>query len=183
MSIPLCKACGKPGVNSCSGCGNAHYCSRDCQRLDWKSHKPTCKLTKDLAEKKDKVLTDALSRIPKFMEAISAIAYQHYDNRKNSVVICSFIETGTKEWACEVYLTQYSVTNVPDDHCPIKLSLAENIANNIDTQLSMAIPLGVCKHNCTDMFGTTKHKLPLKLNISQNRVIISDHTGRIIAMV
>jgi len=30
-------------VYVCSKCGLARYCSRDCQRADWKRHKPTCK--------------------------------------------------------------------------------------------------------------------------------------------
>ena len=29
-------------VYVCSKCGLARYCSRDCQRADWKRHKPTC---------------------------------------------------------------------------------------------------------------------------------------------
>jgi len=27
---------------SCARCGDAYYCSRECQRLDWKAHKPNC---------------------------------------------------------------------------------------------------------------------------------------------
>ena len=30
-------------VYMCSKCGLARYCSRDCQRADWKKHKPNCK--------------------------------------------------------------------------------------------------------------------------------------------
>ena len=43
--------CALCGVNStttklsnCSACNRAQYCSGDCQRADWKEHKPICKL-------------------------------------------------------------------------------------------------------------------------------------------
>ena len=39
-----CAACGTPGAAKlCSGCGVAHYCSVDCQKADWKAHRPICK--------------------------------------------------------------------------------------------------------------------------------------------
>lgn len=180
MSIPTCKVCSKPNVNVCSGCNRVYYCSVDCQKSDWKTHKVTCKSTKELAEKKDRVLVDALSRVPKFMEVISAIGYLHYDATKKVVVTCSFIEIGKLEWNCDVYLTQNSILNVPEDHYPIRISLAENIANGIDTQLSIGIPYNVCRRNCADIFGTAKHKLPLKLRVSQNSVTVSDSTGRML---
>ena len=35
--------CGKTGTRKCSGCGLQHYCSRECQRADWKErHKAIC---------------------------------------------------------------------------------------------------------------------------------------------
>jgi hypothetical protein len=40
-----CFSCGKMGtMKCCSRCKCAHYCSRDCQAVAWKSgHKATCK--------------------------------------------------------------------------------------------------------------------------------------------
>ncbi|CAG9461369.1 unnamed protein product [Pedinophyceae sp. YPF-701] len=45
-----CNHCGKlesqlasRKLSACSQCRNAHYCSRECQRAAWKSHKPECK--------------------------------------------------------------------------------------------------------------------------------------------
>ncbi|KAK7050673.1 MYND-type domain-containing protein [Favolaschia claudopus] len=35
--------CGKPAINRCSACKLSSYCSKECQRADWKSHKPRCK--------------------------------------------------------------------------------------------------------------------------------------------
>lgn len=39
-----CKRCDKtgPDVKRCSRCGAVMYCSKTCQRADWKSHKPAC---------------------------------------------------------------------------------------------------------------------------------------------
>ncbi|KAK6995821.1 MYND-type domain-containing protein [Favolaschia claudopus] len=35
--------CGKPAINRCSACKLASYCSKECQRADWKLHKTQCK--------------------------------------------------------------------------------------------------------------------------------------------
>lgn len=39
-----CKVCWKTNENMqiCSACKSVHYCSKDCQKLDWKSHKTAC---------------------------------------------------------------------------------------------------------------------------------------------
>ena len=39
-----CGKCGKGGqaLRKCARCHKAAYCSRECQRLDWKIHKRTC---------------------------------------------------------------------------------------------------------------------------------------------
>ncbi|KAJ5964057.1 uncharacterized protein N7479_003933 [Penicillium vulpinum] len=44
-----CQVCGKDkqadgsGLLACSRCHKANYCSRDCQKADWKKHKKSCK--------------------------------------------------------------------------------------------------------------------------------------------
>ena len=35
--------CGKPGTNVCSGCNAAWYCSRECQKANWRQHKKECR--------------------------------------------------------------------------------------------------------------------------------------------
>ncbi|CAM9816964.1 unnamed protein product [Sphacelaria rigidula] len=38
-----CLKCRKKAANlRCSRCRKAKYCCKECQRADWKSHKPAC---------------------------------------------------------------------------------------------------------------------------------------------
>lgn len=48
-----CNACGKSDVEllKCGGCGNVRYCSSDCQKKDWKNHKPNCNFKPKATEK------------------------------------------------------------------------------------------------------------------------------------
>ncbi len=38
-----CAVCGLPSTSRCSGCQQAAYCSKDCQKMDWAKHKRECK--------------------------------------------------------------------------------------------------------------------------------------------
>ena len=39
----ICSYCnGSGNVKTCSGCRKTQYCSRVCQKADWKSHKHRC---------------------------------------------------------------------------------------------------------------------------------------------
>jgi hypothetical protein len=53
----LCARCGKPGATGmlrCSKCKSVRYCSRECQRSDWKQHKERCKeVSKELDARND----------------------------------------------------------------------------------------------------------------------------------
>ena len=42
---PQCDNCNKSSTDlkACGGCGKAHYCSKDCQKVAWKAHKLRCK--------------------------------------------------------------------------------------------------------------------------------------------
>lgn len=46
--VNSCLACNKSRedndgkLSTCSGCKQAHYCSRECQKADWSKHKPFC---------------------------------------------------------------------------------------------------------------------------------------------
>ncbi len=35
-------ACEKPADKSCGKCRTAYYCSVECQKIDWRAHKPLC---------------------------------------------------------------------------------------------------------------------------------------------
>ena len=39
---PICIKCGKPSIKLCARCQRVYYCCRECQVLDWKSHKLSC---------------------------------------------------------------------------------------------------------------------------------------------
>ena len=42
--LRICRGCNKQGsgFSRCSRCQQAYYCSRDCQKRDWKRHKDLC---------------------------------------------------------------------------------------------------------------------------------------------
>ena len=37
-----CALCAEPAAKRCSACGGPAYCGADCQKQDWKNHKPAC---------------------------------------------------------------------------------------------------------------------------------------------
>eukprot|EP01083_Nonionella_stella_P112031 329069_1 len=54
-----CATCHKAGATSrCTACKCTYYCSRDCQRKDWKQHKRICKMLKEEEEKTNTSKTD-----------------------------------------------------------------------------------------------------------------------------
>ena len=53
MPASVCVICLQEGSKTCSQCHSEHYCSKECQKTDWKNHKRICKqvveVTKQLA--------------------------------------------------------------------------------------------------------------------------------------
>jgi hypothetical protein len=46
----LCSICSQQASNVCQSCHCSRYCSKDCQKLDWPSHKLICKAFKDASD-------------------------------------------------------------------------------------------------------------------------------------
>ncbi|KAI0854319.1 hypothetical protein F5Y00DRAFT_256812 [Daldinia vernicosa] len=42
-TLNRCAVCWKEGSQLCASCKSCHYCSKECQKADWKSHKLLCK--------------------------------------------------------------------------------------------------------------------------------------------
>lgn len=50
-TLRLCNICTKPGPRICANCHNSRYCSRECQQVDWPTHKLVCKTFKDFQKR------------------------------------------------------------------------------------------------------------------------------------
>ncbi|KAF4637524.1 hypothetical protein G7Y89_g567 [Cudoniella acicularis] len=48
MIATKCTACNDPASRTCATCRDAKYCSPECQRTDWKTHKLICRALEDL---------------------------------------------------------------------------------------------------------------------------------------
>jgi hypothetical protein len=57
-TITVCSACESStgGTKSCSGCKDAHYCSSNCQKTHWPTHKSKCKVIQALIKVTNKEL-------------------------------------------------------------------------------------------------------------------------------
>ena len=56
-----CASCGLSPANlRCTQCKGVYYCSRDCQKANWKSHKAACSLGQSLASPSAAAAADRL---------------------------------------------------------------------------------------------------------------------------
>lgn len=46
LNTNTCASCGKPASLRCARCKKVHYCSKECQKADWPSHKRVCVASK-----------------------------------------------------------------------------------------------------------------------------------------
>ena len=70
-----CKACGKIDDRNmkCRGCEVVHYCSAECQKKDWKTHKVQCKSIKaKVAAYKEKAIEAAENKVHKYNSLMAA---------------------------------------------------------------------------------------------------------------
>jgi len=85
----VCQVCGDKTVTACTGCRRVFYCSRTCQRKDWKSHKMDCEASlqkdarREAVQKTSANGTDASVKNPspkQQQEVLNDIAAQHSNN-------------------------------------------------------------------------------------------------------
>lgn len=76
-----CTQCQKKDnpLQACSGCQRVTYCSVECQKLDWKAHRPACKSY--------------------------GKSWKNHDNRTNIVNYNTFVDSKKTEWGTEAILT------------------------------------------------------------------------------
>ena len=51
MADEVCSVCSKEGAKKCSRCKTQFYCSKECQKKDWKTHKSICREVAHIAAK------------------------------------------------------------------------------------------------------------------------------------
>ena len=69
LSVSKCIVCGEKSKSQCGGCKMRRYCSRLCQKADWKTHKKVCKLLKREREnQKDQSLVHRVLTMPKELQ-------------------------------------------------------------------------------------------------------------------
>lgn len=64
VTASSCGFCGaeKKNLSKCSRCKSVFYCTKECQKSHWKTHKPNCKLPPEIPEANDK--------LPKFPQPV-----------------------------------------------------------------------------------------------------------------
>ncbi len=62
--MKLCGSCEKPSLMKCAGCNVVRYCSKECQKHDWKYHRLACKRhanAKEIVDHIRNMVLDAMS--------------------------------------------------------------------------------------------------------------------------
>ncbi|KAJ7290537.1 hypothetical protein C8J57DRAFT_1276084 [Mycena rebaudengoi] len=72
----MCENClvRRTDLRRCAGCGHVRYCSKECQKVHWKEHKPHCVLNVELAAKAAQLgsdYSDRLKAIAKWCDVFS----------------------------------------------------------------------------------------------------------------
>ncbi|KAF5310584.1 hypothetical protein D9619_007744 [Psilocybe cf. subviscida] len=100
--LKQCQSCLKSETDerpmlSCSGCKKGYYCSRQCQKADWRTHKPVCEFTKRNRQEMeedirhavvtasgiDRMTVDAISRkwVQQFRSVLNPVTFAALDLR------------------------------------------------------------------------------------------------------
>ncbi len=54
----------------CSGCKRVAYCSRDCQKVDWKDHKVMCKMFKESKDDGGEPIQNTMNEMITFLDSV-----------------------------------------------------------------------------------------------------------------
>lgn len=94
ISGTLCPRCTDKGTLTCSRCNDIKYCSAECQRADWATHKVLCGAIKDLGPRPSKDMRRILAFLPDEEKPrfVWAPLMQNLFSRHESVDISSFFE-------------------------------------------------------------------------------------------
>ena len=69
LHVSKCAVCSKKSKSQCGGCKMRRYCSRECQKADWKTHKKVCKsLKRERENQKDQPLLHRVLTMPKELQ-------------------------------------------------------------------------------------------------------------------
>ncbi|KAJ7193918.1 hypothetical protein GGX14DRAFT_405079 [Mycena pura] len=99
--VDLCQQCAKPppdgtDLKKCSQCQSVFYCSKECQREDWKCHKKACKpsdsITTPSDQKRLAKLVQALLRKTGLVNRVALLLAIKFDD--------DFTLGPDKEWVC-----------------------------------------------------------------------------------
>jgi hypothetical protein len=76
-----CEICNKPSSFKCSVCKKVYYCSKKCQKENWKYHKGMCQtLKKDLA---DYNMDEVMDYIHKDKNPGTKVNYKYVEDKNN----------------------------------------------------------------------------------------------------
>src|SRR5687768_18397886 len=86
----VCLVCGieTPKMKSCSRCRVAKYCSIECQRSDWSTHKRLCTNQPEVGKIAQRAVNDFLKNHKNVVEFISAWSFHARANLKAKAGAC-----------------------------------------------------------------------------------------------
>lgn len=99
-----CKVCGKEDSKKCGQCHRVYYCSVQCQKKDWKSHKATCsprqpaETQNPLLRVRDKPMQDKTQAKPVFGEPFTLEKFiPHVEKIKENTKKCALSWVGLRK--------------------------------------------------------------------------------------
>ena len=116
----MCQASDKP-LKSCGQCHLVHYCSVECQRKDWKTHKKNCKDTDTwLQEQADKKLLkyDDFEEIKKLGDGnftqIFQVFHKKFPNKFYALKICKVEKVQSMQRETDVIMEKHALNKLKE---------------------------------------------------------------------